>query len=306
MSGDPRENDRLVDALLAAHQVPALSGDFADRVLAAAQSPRGGQVNVSPRWRRSQRPWRRSPFLLGFLALNIVAASAVAAMVTGIPVWHHVTEIVEKVTHSWHRQPVHSSPRDVVPPRFAKLHASGSSPALITITASEPQTAAVISTKAQETVRSSGQHHTKPRTIGGPGNYQARLAPRRLREKLMRHRLSGPFEMHARRARGGRLPLEARRNPLESFPRAQRDRPLREKEPLAAAFPRGPRPVASLPPEPYGPRLEPQRALPERQTRADEPQKVSRWERAEQRRMRGVDRRPGRPRRPPHGRRFNF
>ena len=314
MSGNPRENDRLVDALLAAHQVPALNDEFADRVLAAAQSSRGSQVNGLPRWRRRLRPWRRSPFLLGFLALNIVAASAVAAMVTGIPVWHHVTEIVEKVTHSWHRQPVHSL-RQVVPPRLAKLQASGFSPVIISSIASKPKTAAVVSPKtgesakqpnARETVRLLRQTYTQPLAISGQDNRRDRIAQHRRRENLKRHRPNKPFEIYPNPVRSAGPPIEARPNPLEDIPRARQDWPVRDKIPPAVALPREPRPVASQPAERYGPRLEPQRAHPERQIRAVGPFPVAHKARSERRRLRPFDQRQGRARRASQIRRFKF
>lgn len=116
MSDELKVTDAMLDVVLAAHRVPELDQDFASRVLAAAQSlPTGRRIGRT--WPRpSRRPWPRSPLWLGVIALNIVAASAVAAMVTGIPVWHQVSEIVRKVTQRWHPEATHPAKRRVARP----------------------------------------------------------------------------------------------------------------------------------------------------------------------------------------------
>lgn len=303
MSGDPRTTDLMVDALLAAHEVPALGEDFASRVLAAAQSlPAGPGVN-SPWPRRSLRPWRRSPLWFGFIALNIVAASAVAAMVSGIPVWHHLTEIVQNVKHSLHQEPVHSARHRVAPPRRVASLAPASSPAAIASTVIEPHPKSAIPIEAREAIAPLRQPGARPLAIGGPNNHHARMAQARRREKLILHRPNTPLEMLPHRARANGFPITARRHAVEDIPRAAPDRTLRTPQPPVNALPREPRPVVRQPAEPYGPRLEPQRAFPERQDRADEHLEVWREARAERRRMHAFDHRPGRGRpRPRRGR----
>ena len=220
MSGDPGTTDLMVDALLAAHEVPALGADFASRVLAAAQSlPAGPGVN-SPWPRRSLRPWRRSPLWFGFIALNIVAASAVAAMVSGIPVWHHLTEIVQNVKHSLHREPIHSARHRVAPPRRVASHAPASSPAAIASTVSEPHPTSAIPIEAREAIAPLRQPGARPLAIGGPSNHHARMAQARQREKLIRHRPNTPLEMLPHRARGNGFPITARRHAIEDISRA--------------------------------------------------------------------------------------
>lgn len=306
MSGEPRTADLMVDALLAAHRVPALGEDFASRVLAAAQSLPAGPDVSSPWPRRSRRPWRRSPLVLGFIAINIVAASAVAAMVSGIPVWHHVTEIVQKITHRWHREPVRAARHRVAPHRPVASQAVASGPAMIANTVSEPRTAAVLPLATREAIALVPQSHLRPLVIGGLSIHHVRIAKVRRREKLILHRPNTPLEMHPHGARGNGFPITARRHPLEDIPRAEGDRAVRLPEPPPAILPRGPRPVARQPAEPYGPSLEPQRALPERQDRADGPAEASREVRAERRRMHAFDHRLGRGRLRQHRGRFNF
>ena len=301
MNGEPRATDLMVDALLAAHQVPTLGEDFASRVLAAAQSLPAGPCVSSPWPRRSLRPWRRSPLWLGFIALNIVAASAVAAMVSGVPVWHHLTEIVQKVAHSWHREPVRDARHRVAPHRPVASQAVASGPAAVASTVSEPQPTSAIPIEAREAIAPIPQSHPRPLAIGGSTNPHARIAQARRRAKLMLHRPNTPLEMLPHRARGNGFPITDHRHVLANIPRARPDLMLRTPPPPVVALPREPRPVARQPAEPYGPRLEPQRALPERPDRANGHSEVWREARSERRRMHAFDHRPGlgrpRPRR---------
>ena len=306
MSGEPRTTNLMVDALLAAHEVPALGKDFASRVLAAAQSLPAGPGVSSPWPRRSLRPWRRSPLWFGFIALNIVAVSAVAAMVSGTPVWHHLTEIVQNVKHSLYQEPVHSARHRVAPSRRVASHAPASSPAAIANTVNEPQPTSAIPIEALEAIAPLRQPGARPLAIGGPSNHHARIAQAPRREKLILHRPNTPLEMLPHRARGNGFPITARRHVFEDIPRAPPDLTLRTPQPPVNAIPRELRPVARQPAEHYGPRLEPQRALPERQDRADGNSKVWREARAERRRMHAFDHRPGRGRPRPRRGRSNF
>lgn len=306
MSGEPRTTDLMVDALLAAHQVPTLGEDFASRVLAAAQSSPSGPRTDSPWPRRNLRPWRRSPLWLGFIALNIVAASAVAAMVSGIPVWHHVTEIVQKVSHSWQREPVHSARHRVAPPRRVASHAPASSPTAIVSTVNEPQPTSAIPIEVREVIAPFRQPGARPLAISGPSPHHVRIAQVRRREKLMLHRPNTPLEMLPHRVRGNGFPINARRHALQDIPREPPVRMLSTPQPPVNVLPQELRPVARQPAEPYGPKLEPQSALPERQDRSDRHLEVWREARAERRRMHAFDHRPGRGRPRPHRGRFTF
>lgn len=306
MSGEPRTTDSMVDALLATHQVPALGEDFAGRVLAAAQSLRAGPRNGSPWPRRILRPWRRSPLWLGFIAINIVAASAVAAMVSGIPVWHHLTEIVKDVTHSWHREPLHSARHRIAPRPPVRLQTPPSAPLIVpSILAERPQ-APELPLKTREAIARAPQPKSRSLAFAARSHHLARMAQARLRERIILHRPDTPRELRPHRIRAERLGITARRHAFKQLVRTEPGPVARPPEPQAATFPRETQPVSTRPAQPYGPRLEPQRAFPERQERVRGPFEIRREARAEQRRLRTFGHRPDPSARRPHGRRFNF
>lgn len=129
MTREPNATDRVVEAVLATYRVPTLDKGFANRVIAAAQSQK--RLAAAVPWPRpGRRSWRRSSIWFGFIALNIVAASAVAAMIGGTAVWHHVAEIAQTVASKWngggpnplsHRQKSHLPVAPHSPPRTERL-----------------------------------------------------------------------------------------------------------------------------------------------------------------------------------------
>ena len=297
MSSEPRITDAMVDALLATHQVPALREDFADQVLAAAQSSRASPNNL-PWPRRSLRPWRRSPLWLGVIALNIIAASAVAAMVSGIPVWHHVTELVQKVTHGWHRAPVHSGPHRVLQrPLVASRPPALSSPTMATA-AAEPRPAAVLSLATQKAITPVQQFHPLAERIANRGYHHTRMMPKHRREGPIRYRPKYLFRAHGQ-FQGSEFPNPKRRSSPEVIPQVRRDHASSPAKASGGALPRDPRSVATEPPVPYGPSLEPQGTLRERRQRDRWPLDTSMKVRAERRRERALDHPPSRQGAPP-------
>ena len=322
MSGEPRTTNLMVDALLATHQLPTLSEDFADRVLAAAQSSRAGPHNGSPWPRRNLRPWRRSPLWLGFIALNIVAASAVAAIVSGIPVWHPVTEIVQKVTHGWYRAPVHSAPHRVSPRQLISSRPPANSSPMTDNKVTLPQSAAVLPLATQEAIGPVRQFHPVPTAIAGRGYHHTGMMLKRSRQGPMLFHPKSHLRAHPHQVKGSEFPITEHRFSPEILPRVNRDHATSLAKPPGLPLPREPRLMVKDPPVPYGPKLEPQGALLERRGRARWRSEISIEVRAERRRERALDhaqRGQGAPsmthphrlhlprdRIAPHRRRFNF
>lgn len=309
MSGDPSTTDRMVNAFLASHQVPSLDDAFADRVLAAAQSSRTGPATGSPWPRQRSRPWRRSPLWLSFLALNIVAASAVAAMVSGFPVWHHVSAIVQKVAHTWHRETTHLARHQIAPRRLVASQAPAPvpapGPAMIASTVTEPRPAAMHPLKTREAIAPFRRPKPGPMVIARLGHQHNRVMQRR-RERLMQIHPGTSLNLHSHPHHRDEFPDAAdRRKPANIF-KAERDRTVRLPEPPATTQAHELRPVEVQPAEPYDPRLAPQHELRKRQEGLRKHLGALRGVRSEERRTHPFGRRLESRWPRPHRGRFKF
>lgn len=279
MTADSRSTDRTVDALLAAHPVPTLDGDFASRVLAAAASPMVTPARTV-RPRRIGRPWRRSPLWLGFLALNIVAASAVAAMVSGFPVWHHVTAIVQKVSHSLHTEPAHPARhRAALHSRVVDQEGGRHQTAAILPVAIADKPELSVATplrplKVEERTFAPSFHSRRRMPIVFRQD-QAQLTYPRTHSRLEPRQPRVPEALHPHRRRDKAERHEGHRFNLS---------PSNKVEVSPVVMPSEPTPYRVRPAHPYGPRYETPRAMPGGDARYEQ----RREERSERRRMRGL------------------
>lgn len=217
-----------------------------------------------------------------------------------------MTEIVQKVTHTWHPKTVDLARHRAARRLLTVTQAPVPGPAKIASTATEPRPATMLLPEARDRIAPLPKSHLRPLASAGPRRRLARMAHVPLRTRHILYRSDSPLATHSSRARAESFHITQHRHQFEAIPRAAPDRTLRPPQPRAMALPREPRPVARSPAEPYGPRLEPQRALPQRQFRAGRPFELSREAHSERRRMRAFDRRPGRGRPHPHRGRFNF